>query len=186
MSSPEKVCASAAVAALERCPISILFLLFLVIIVIILLLFLLLLIISISGLLQTPVLYCPLSQAYWCCTYCLLSPETTTKETIRRYTMNYIRDVPSHPWCWWLIWQLQNDAKNLKNDWNPGTWVLIFFQRIPTWQGLCGFQKSLLACALDESSLSIGRVKRVVGGGDKFMRSHVKIDHWFTPMTLFK
>ena len=23
-----------------------------------------------------------------------------------------------------LIWPLQNDAKFLKNDWNPGTWVL--------------------------------------------------------------
>ena len=27
--------------------------------------------------------------------------------------------------CWWLIWPIQNYAKNLKNDGNPGTWVLI-------------------------------------------------------------
>ena len=53
--------------------------------------------------------------------------------------------------------------KNIKNDWNPGTWVLIWenstraIQWIPTWQGLDGFQKPLHPCALDEISLSIGR-----------------------------
>ena len=67
--------------------------------------------------------------------------------------------------CWWLIWPIQNDAKILKNDWNLGTWVLIWeysaraIQWIPTWQVLDGFQKLLRPCALDESSLSIGRVK---------------------------
>ena len=51
-----------------------------------------------------------------------------------------------------------------ENDRNPGTWVLIWecsaraFKWIPTWQSLDGFQKSLRHCALDESSLSIGRV----------------------------
>ena len=55
--------------------------------------------------------------------------------------------------------------KKLRNDWNPGTWVLIWecsaraIQWIPTWQGLDGFQNSLLTCALDENSLSIGTVK---------------------------
>ena len=40
-------------------------------------------------------------------------------------------------------------CKNLKNDWNPGKWVLIWehsaraFQWIPTWQGFDAFQKSL-------------------------------------------
>ena len=44
-------------------------------------------------------------------------------------------------------------------------WVLIreysgtTFQWIPTWQGLDGFQKYLRLCALDEVSLSIGRIK---------------------------
>ena len=44
-------------------------------------------------------------------------------------------------------------AKNLKNDWNPGTWVLIWefsaraIQWVPTRQGLDGFQKSLRPCA---------------------------------------
>ena len=70
--------------------------------------------------------------------------------------------------CWALlmmllamIWPIQNDAQNLKNDWNPGIWVLIWeylaraIQRIPTRQGLDGFQKSLCPCALDERSLSI-------------------------------
>ena len=33
------------------------------------------------------------------------------------------------------------------------------FQWIPTWQGLDGFQRSRHPCALDESSLSIGRVR---------------------------
>ena len=55
--------------------------------------------------------------------------------------------------------------QNLKNDWNPGKLVLIreytarAIQLIPAWQGLDGFQKSLRTCALDESSLSIRRVK---------------------------
>ena len=35
------------------------------------------------------------------------------------------------------------------------------FQWIPTWQGLVGFQRSLHSCALDGSSLSIGRVKKI-------------------------
>ena len=40
--------------------------------------------------------------------------------------------------------------KWLKNDWNPGTWELIWeysarpIQWIPTWQGLDGFQKSFV------------------------------------------
>ena len=50
----------------------------------------------------------------------------------------------------------------MKNDWNPSTWVLILeylsraIQWIPTWQSFDDFQKSLLPCALDEGSLSIG------------------------------
>ena len=60
---------------------------------------------------------------------------------------------------------MQNNAKIQKNHWNPGSWVLIWeysmraIQRVPTRQGLDGFQKSLHFCALDESRLSIGRVK---------------------------
>ena len=52
---------------------------------------------------------------------------------------------PSLCW-WWLIWSLQNDAKMLKNDWNPCTLVLIWeysaraIQWIPTWQRLDGWQ----------------------------------------------
>ena len=58
----------------------------------------------------------------------------------------------------------KNDAKNLKNDWNTGTWVLIWeysvrtIQWIPTWQGSDCFQKSLHPCALGNSCLSIVRV----------------------------
>ena len=55
--------------------------------------------------------------------------------------------------------------KNLKHYWNPGKWVLIWeysaraFQWIPASQGSDVFQNPLLPCALDESRLSIGRVK---------------------------
>ena len=58
--------------------------------------------------------------------------------------------------------------KTRKKEWNPGTWVLIWeysaraIQWIPIWQGLDGFQKYLLPCAMDESSLSIGRVNPFV------------------------
>ena len=75
----------------------------------------------------------------------------------------YLRFKPLS--CWWLIWPAQNDAKILKNYRNPGKWVLIWeysaraIQWVPTWQGLDEIQKSLRFCALDESSLSIRRVK---------------------------
>ena len=59
--------------------------------------------------------------------------------------------------------------KKLRNDWNPGTWVLstthtlVFwtraFQWIPKWQDLDGFQNMSCSCASDETSLSIKRVK---------------------------
>ena len=57
---------------------------------------------------------------------------------------------------WW--------KKQLKNDWNPVKWVLIWeysaraIRCTPTWIGLDGFQKSSHPCALGESSLRIGRV----------------------------
>ena len=48
--------------------------------------------------------------------------------------------------------------RNLKNDWNSGILIWEYsvrvIQWIPTWQCLDGFN----LCALDESSLSIGRV----------------------------
>ena len=56
----------------------------------------------------------------------------------------------------------------MKNDWNPGKWVLIWEHTeraiywIPTWQGLDVFKKSLRPCALDETSLSIGRVNHAI------------------------
>ena len=39
------------------------------------------------------------------------------------------------------------------------------FQLIPTRQGLDGYQKSLYPCAVDESRLSIGKVKQSSSGG---------------------
>ena len=48
------------------------------------------------------------------------------------------------------------------NPWHMGTHLRVYSARallwIPTWQGLDVFQKSLCPCALDESSLSMGRV----------------------------
>ena len=64
-----------------------------------------------------------------------------------------------------LVANLANTKWSKKpENWNPGTWVLIWeysaraMQWIPTLQGLDSFQKSLHPCALDKSSLSIERV----------------------------
>ena len=79
---------------------------------------------------------------------------------------------------WWLFWQKQNDAKNLKNERNPHTSVLIWeysaraFQWIPTRQGLDGFQKSLGPCDLDKNILGIGRVDP---GGQGTLQSAIYI-----------
>ena len=57
---------------------------------------------------------------------------------------------------------------NEAEEWlNTAIWVLIWeylvraIHWIPTWQGLDDFQKSLRPCHLEESSLSIGRVKEM-------------------------
>ena len=63
--------------------------------------------------------------------------------------------------CWWLIWPIQNDAKKLKNYWNPGTLVPIWeysaraFQWIPTWHGLNGCQKYLRSMLWTEVALAL-------------------------------
>ena len=46
-----------------------------------------------------------------------------------------------------------------------------YFAWIPTWQGLDGFQRYLILCSLDESSLSTGRVK----GSSRYSRQ----DLWY-------
>ena len=62
-------------------------------------------------------------------------------------------------------------CKKVKNDWNPGKWVLIWeysaraFLWVPTWQGLDDFQISVCPDALDKSSLCIGRVKKILNLG---------------------
>ena len=64
----------------------------------------------------------------------------------------------------------------MKDDWNPGTWVLIWeysaraFRWTPTWQGL----DALHPCALDESSLSIGRVNFVLKVTSKLLKWYNK------------
>ena len=66
-----------------------------------------------------------------------------------------------------ILFTYQHVPHQSENDWNPGTWVLIWeysmraIQWIPTWQGLDDFQKSFSPCPLDESSLSIERVMKV-------------------------
>ena len=71
-------------------------------------------------------------------------------------------------------------CKKPENDWNPGIWVLIWessvraIHWIPTWQGLDGFQRSLRPCALDRSSLSIGRVNPSMPG-DLLDKCHLEM-----------
>ena len=76
-----------------------------------------------------------------------------------------------------------NLCKNLENDWNHGTGLLICQYSaiaalwIPTLQGLDEFQRYLHPCALDESSLSIGRGKTF------FVPSFLHLSmylHWMT------
>ena len=64
---------------------------------------------------------------------------------------------------WWPIWLKQIYAKNLRNDWNLGTLVLIWEYSARANSNEYqhdSFQKSLHPCALDKSySLSIGKLK---------------------------
>ena len=66
------------------------------------------------------------------------------------YLSPLLSDLTLKLCCWLLIWPIQNDGqKNMKNDWNPSKWVLIWeysargFQWIPIWHSLDGFWKSL-------------------------------------------
>ena len=58
------------------------------------------------------------------------SKETTHVSTVRGATCWVMCELLTSPeplCCWWLIWPIQNDAKKqLKNDWHPGTRVLIW------------------------------------------------------------
>ena len=88
-----------------------------------------------------------------------------------------------------IIWPIQSYAKSLKNVWNPGTWVFICensaraIKWILTWQGLDGFQKSLCPFALDENSLSIGRVKPICLGNQVLGNTNCRfcIFNWTRP-----
>ena len=82
----------------------------------------------------------------------LSNPRSTVGEM---YYAARVPNLANTTWC-----------KKLRNDWNQGTWVLIWkyvattIQWIKqTWQDLDDFLKSLRPCTLDECSLSIGRVK---------------------------
>ena len=71
------------------------------------------------------------------------------------------------PLCCWLIWPIQNYAKNLKNDWNPDTWVLIrvLSESFLMSTKMAGFRwfskifKFTTLCFGQKYSLSIGRIK---------------------------
>ena len=77
-------------------------------------------------------------------------------ETVAITTSSTYWDVGFHscvassvkPLCW-------------RNDWNPGTWVLIWryslwaIQWIPSWEGLSGFQQSLHSCIKDKVVLAL-------------------------------
>ena len=84
--------------------------------------------------------------------------------------------------CCWLICPIQKYAKNLKNVWNHGLWVLIWeysvraIQWVATWQGSVVFQKSLRHCALDISCFSIGRVKAEMARS--LLLSHEPVINW--------
>ena len=71
-------------------------------------------------------------------------------------------------YCSWLIWPIQNEAKKLENDRNPGIWVLIMKvlnESYPINTNMTGFRcfsKTLCPCALDESCLSIRRIMNIV------------------------
>ena len=75
---------------------------------------------------------------------------------------NTDKDTVNPLCCWWLIWPIQNDAKNLKNDRNPGTCTHMraLSESYPMNTNMTGF--ILHPCALDESSLRIGRVKGIL------------------------
>ena len=99
---------------------------------------------------------------------CYIIPSQSIKDASSSLFIHSMYSCSQYPsCCCWLIWPMQDDAKHLKDDWNHGTWVLIweFSGRailwIPTWQGYDGFQQSLHPCALDESGRRIGRVKSI-------------------------
>ena len=63
---------------------------------------------------------------------------------------------------------MQNFFENWTKPLQMGTHLRVLIKSYPmntNKQGLDGFQKSLRPCALDESSLSIGRVSIHSGGG---------------------
>ena len=103
-------------------------------------------------------------------------------------------------WCryqYWYLITLSIPVANLpntklinkhENEWNPGTWILIWecseraIQWIPTWQGSDDFQRSLLPCALDESSLSIVRIKstfKECNGKMRYCLKWCRYQYWY-------
>ena len=79
---------------------------------------------------------------------------------IQSYLCNFtlmlqVANFANTKWC-------KATGKRLKH-WYNATHLRVLSQRafkwIPTWQGLDGYQQALHACPLEESSLSIGRVK---------------------------
>ena len=76
-------------------------------------------------------------------------------DCIRRYLtlLLLVANLVNTKWC--------NKPEKWLKPWHMGTHLRVrAIQWIPTWQGLNAFQKSLHPCPLEESSLSIERVKR--------------------------
>ena len=71
--------------------------------------------------------------------------------------------------CWLLIWPIQNDAKNWKylKPWQMGTHLRVLDKSYPMNTNIAGFRWFsnffLHSCALEEISLSIGRVNMIDG-----------------------
>ena len=91
----------------------------------------------------------------------------TKVSIIGRWSTYFSTIILTFCW-WWLFLPIQYYAKKtLKNDRNHGLWVFIWeysarvFQWIPTWQGSNDFQFFLHFSPMNESSLSMERVKTV-------------------------
>ena len=90
--------------------------------------------------------------------------------------------------CWWLSWPIHNNAKILKNQWDPGIWVLIWeysvrdIQWVPTWWGLDGFQKSSRSCALSKVALALEGLSTI---SSSFSSQRCSCKYWLNQFSIF-
>ena len=95
-------------------------------------------------------------------------------QTLILTLMLLVANLANTKWC--------KTLERWLKPWHMGTHLRALtagaIQWIPTWHGFDGFQKSLHPCALDESSLSIGRVKLTSTGMSK--------DNWSATIKLLQ